>query len=42
MDLDAYDHELAYGTKPFMTKAQRLLYHESLMTHGEWSLMSCW
>lgn len=34
MDIDQFDFQLTYGTEPSMTKQQRLLFHESLMTHA--------
>lgn len=34
MDLDLYNYELVYGTSPGMTKAERLMYGQSLMTHA--------
>ncbi|AIE87411.1 aminopeptidase C [Fimbriimonas ginsengisoli] len=34
MDLDLYDFDLVYGTTPAMSKAERLMYGQSLMTHA--------
>lgn len=34
MDLDLFDFELVYGTKPGMDKAERLMYGHSQMTHA--------
>ncbi len=34
MDLDAFDYELVYGTYPRLTKAERLDYGHSQMTHA--------
>lgn len=34
MDLELFDYSLVYGTEPKMTKAERLMYGHSLMTHA--------
>lgn len=34
MDLDLFDYELVYGTKPKMSKAERLIHGHSQMTHA--------
>lgn len=34
MDLDLFDYELLYGSKPQMNKAERLMYGHSQMTHA--------
>eukprot|EP00753_Platysulcus_tardus_P000027 PLAT10019.1.p2 GENE.PLAT10019.1~~PLAT10019.1.p2 ORF type:complete len:517 (+),score=253.90 PLAT10019.1:30-1580(+) len=34
MDLDLFDYSVVYGTSDDMTKADRLIYGESLMTHA--------
>ena len=34
MDVDLYDYTLVLGTGPGMTKAERLRFKESLMTHA--------
>lgn len=34
MDTDLYNYELAFNIKLGLTKAQRVLYGESLMTHA--------
>jgi bleomycin hydrolase len=34
MDLELFDYELVYGTKPTMNKAERLQYGHSQMTHA--------
>lgn len=34
MDLELFDYDLVYGTVPSMSKAERLIYGHSLMTHA--------
>jgi len=34
LDASVHDYELVYGIKPNMTKAERLMYGESMMTHA--------
>lgn len=34
MDVDLFDYDLVLGTRPTMTKEERLRYGQSLMTHA--------